>query len=68
MPGRQECPQLEAPDPGGRVPGRECDGFVQAGALEHVEAGDLLLGLRERAVADQYLAVTDGGLTSSGQF
>jgi len=32
------------------VPGRDLDRLVQVGALEHVKAGDLLLGLCERAV------------------
>src|SRR6202167_3369013 len=35
------------------------DALVQVGALEQVEAGDELLGLHERAVGDQRLAVAD---------
>jgi hypothetical protein len=36
----------------------DLDGLVQVGALQDVEPGDLLLGLGERAVADQHLAAT----------
>jgi hypothetical protein len=37
--------------------GRDLDGLVQVGALEDVEAGDLVLGLRVRAVGQQHLTV-----------
>jgi hypothetical protein len=48
---RPERPKLERPDLSGRVAGRDLDRLVQVGAPEHVEAGDLLLGLGERAAA-----------------
>ena len=47
---------LDRAHPGAGVPGGPPHRLVQAGALEHVEAGDLLLGLGERAVADQQFA------------
>src|ERR1700730_3993501 len=45
--------------PGGRVLGRDLDRLVQIGALDHVVASDLLLGLGEWPIADQHLAVAD---------
>jgi hypothetical protein len=38
---------------------RDLDDFVEAGALQHVEAGHLLLGLRERPVGDDELTIPD---------
>ena len=42
-----------------RVLGRDLDGLVQVGAVDDVVAGDLLLGLGERPVAEQHLAAAD---------
>src|SRR6202021_2045777 len=57
--GLPQWAQLAGSDAGDRMAGRDVDGLLQAGALEHVEPGHLLLGLGERAVADQHLTVTD---------
>jgi CubicO group peptidase (beta-lactamase class C family) len=50
-------PDLDLAEPGHRVCGGHPDGLLQAGALEHVVPADDLLGLGERPVADQDLAV-----------
>jgi hypothetical protein len=52
-----ERPELERHEPGDRCLGRHLDQLVEVGAVEQVEAGDELLGLHERAVGDQRLAV-----------
>ena len=38
---------------------------VQVGALEHVEAGDLLFGLCERPIADQHLAAAHPSIVTA---
>ena len=54
-------PYLDGAVRGDRVLGRHLDRLVQVAGLDDVEAGDLLLGLGERAVGDQHLAVADAG-------
>jgi hypothetical protein len=44
---------LDRAPPGRRMLGRYLDGLVQISAVDHVVAGDLFLGLGERAVTDQ---------------
>src|SRR5215831_11505253 len=56
---RPERPQLEGPEPRHRVPGRDLDRLVEVRALDDVESGEVLLGLRVRAVRDGELAVAD---------
>src|SRR5690348_4226906 len=61
---------LDGPVPGARVLGRDLDGLVQVGAVDHVVAADLLLGLGERPVADQQFPIADphgGGVADVAQ-
>ena len=44
---------------GARDLGRPLDRLVEVVAVQHVVAAELLLGLRERAVGEHALAVTD---------
>jgi hypothetical protein len=50
-----------AADPGSRDPRRELGRLVQVVGLDQVEAGEDLLGVRERAVGDQRLPVVSSG-------
>src|SRR5439155_13641149 len=52
-------PDLGGSVPGARMLGRDLDGLVQIGAVDHVVPTDLLLGLGERPVADQQFPVAD---------
>src|SRR5437899_2842186 len=54
--GRPELAHVERAELGDGMPGRDRDGLGQAVALQHVEAGDQLLRLREGAVGDERLA------------
>src|SRR6185312_15076289 len=61
---------LDGPVPGARVLGRDLDGLVQVGAVDHVVAADLLFGLGERPVADQQFPIADphgGGVADVAQ-
>ena len=64
-----EGTHLDRAEPGHRVLGGHFDRLVKIRALEDVETSDLLLGLRERAVGDDNLAVLeanrDGALAAS---
>jgi Pyridoxamine 5'-phosphate oxidase len=51
-----ERPHVDRAVPGDRVLGRHLDSLLQAGAFQDVKPADLLLGLGERAIGDQYLA------------
>ena len=53
------CPDLDLAEPGDGMRRGHLDGLLQAAALEHVVPADDLLGLGERPVADQDLAVAD---------
>src|SRR5260370_31002229 len=55
----RDRPHLDGAVPGRRVLRRHLDALVQVGAVDHVVAGDLLLGLGERPVADQQFAAAD---------
>src|SRR5579864_8468736 len=55
---RPERPHLQDAEAGHRVPARDLDGLVEVVALEHVEAGDLLLRLGERAVGHHGLLLS----------
>src|SRR5262249_52413108 len=48
---------LDRPDLGDRMAGRDLDRFVEAAALDDVEAADDLLRLREWSVRDELLAL-----------
>src|SRR4029453_9451285 len=50
-------PDLDRPAPDVRDAGRDLDSLVQVLCLDHVEAAELLLGLGERPVGGQRLAV-----------
>src|SRR5262249_40982989 len=52
-------PDFDPAVPGHRVRAGDLDRFRKVGALEQVEPDDQLLGLRERAVGDERLAVAD---------
>src|ERR1700741_3039207 len=54
-----ERPHLQDAETGHRVPARDLDGFVEVRAFEHVEPGDLLLRLGERAVGHDCAGVPD---------
>src|SRR5690349_16754909 len=56
---RPHRPDLDLAEPGHGMRRGHLDGLLQAAALEHVVPADDLLGLSERPVADQDLAVTD---------
>ena len=56
---RAAAPRPQPPEPGGRDPRRELERRVEVVGLEQVEAAEDLLGVRERAVGDQRLAVVD---------
>src|SRR6478672_5464744 len=62
-----ERPDLDRAHLGHRVPGRDFDRFLEAAALEDVEAADDLLGLGERAVGDDRLPVADTDGASSAR-
>src|SRR5579871_835234 len=50
---------LDSPAGGGRMPGGDIKGFVDARALDDVEAAYLFFGFGERAIRYQHLAVAD---------
>src|SRR5579859_1204656 len=55
----QELSHLDRPEPGDRMAGRDLDRFLEAAGLDHVEAADRLLRVRERPVGDERLAAAD---------
>src|SRR6266498_5799348 len=54
-----EGPDLDRPRLCDRVPGRDLDGLLQAGALDDVEPADRLLCRDERTVGDDCLPLAD---------
>src|SRR6516164_8069791 len=54
-----ERAHLDGVVPGDRMRGRELDRLLPVSAADDVDAGDELLGLDERAVADRHLPVAD---------
>src|SRR5215212_1907772 len=65
-----ERPHLDAPEPRARGPGCHLDRLVEVLALDYVVAGDLLLGLGERAVGEQHLLLAHphrGGVFGGAQ-
>src|SRR5262249_28228146 len=63
-----ERPHLDCPDLRDRMTGGDLDRFLEAAALDDVEAADDLLRFRERPVGDELLAVADAdGLCAAGR-
>src|SRR5215213_7729147 len=63
-------PPLDPPEPRDGLPGCHLDGLVEVLALDYVVAGDLLLGLGERAGGEQHLLLAHphrGGVFGGAQ-